>query len=69
MSYQVKVEKVIGRSVSDVFHALKQGLLFMNCRADSRSMKIDFHVGGKYHIDFWSQGKFNFGEFLEIIPD
>lgn len=69
MSYQVKVEKVIGRSISDVFRALKEGKLFMNCSADSRSMEIDFRVGGKYHIDFWSHGKYNFGEFLEIIPD
>lgn len=69
MSYQVKVEKVIGRPVSDVFRALKEGRLFMNCSADSSSMKIDFRVGGKYHIDFWSHGKFNYGEFLEIVPE
>jgi len=67
--YQVKVEKVIGRSVGDVFRALKEGKLFMNCSADSKSMKIDFRVGGKYHIDFNNHGKFNFGEFIEIIPD
>jgi uncharacterized protein YndB with AHSA1/START domain len=69
MSYQVKTEKVIERSASDVFRALKEGRLFMNCSADSRSMKIDFRVGGKYHIDFKNHEFSNFGEFLEIIPD
>jgi len=69
MSYQVKIEKTIGRSVGDVFNALKAGRLFMNCGCDSKTMKIDFRVGGKYHIDFWSHGKDNFGEFLEIVPD
>ncbi|OFZ29317.1 MAG: hypothetical protein A2622_07835 [Bdellovibrionales bacterium RIFCSPHIGHO2_01_FULL_40_29] len=69
MSYQVKVEKIIGRSTSDVFHALKQGRLFMNCGSDASSMKIDFRVGGKYHINFRNHNVSNFGEFLEIIPD
>lgn len=69
MSYQVKIEKTIGRSASDVFNALKAGRLFMNCGSDSKTMKIDFRVGGKYHIDFWSHGKDNYGEFLEIVPD
>ena len=69
MSYQVKIEKTIGRSVGDVFNALKAGRLFMNCGCDSKTMQIDFRVGGKYHVDFWSHGKDNFGEFLEIVPD
>jgi uncharacterized protein YndB with AHSA1/START domain len=69
MSYQVKTEKIIARSAGDVFHALKEGLLFMNCGADSESIKIDFKVGGKYHIDFRNHTLSNFGEFLEIIPN
>lgn len=69
MSYQLKVEKVIGRSVSDVFNALKGGRLFMNCGCDSRSMQIDFRVGGKYHISLRGHTKSNYGEFLEIVPD
>ena len=69
MSYQVKVEKVIGRSVSDVFRALKEGRLFMNCGCDSKTMQIDFRVGGKYHVDVSNHTKRNYGEFLEIIPD
>lgn len=69
MTYQVKAEKIIGRPASDVFNALKEGLLFMNCGADSGSMKIDFRVGGKYQIDFKNKTLVNFGEFLEIIPN
>jgi uncharacterized protein YndB with AHSA1/START domain len=69
MNYQVNAEKVIGRPVSDVFNALKEGLLFMNCGADSGSIQIDFRVGGKYQIDFRNKTLVNFGEFLEIIPN
>ncbi len=69
MTYEVKAEKVIRRSVGDVFNALKGGLLFMNCGADSGSMQIDFRVGGKYQIDFRKKTLVNFGEFLEIIPN
>jgi uncharacterized protein YndB with AHSA1/START domain len=69
MNYQVNAEKIIGRPVSDVFNALKEGLLFMNCGADSGSIKIDFRVGGKYQIDFRNKTLVNFGEFLEIIPN
>ena len=69
MSYQVKTEKLIEKSASDVFHALKGGLLFMNCGADSNSIKIDFRVGGKYQINFKGHSVSNHGEFLEIIPN
>lgn len=71
MTYQVKAEKLIARPVGDVFRALGQGRLFMNCSADSRTMKIDFRVGGKYVIEFKSPqvSKTNFGEFLEIVAD
>ncbi|HEX7673590.1 MAG TPA: SRPBCC domain-containing protein [Bdellovibrio sp.] len=69
MTYQVKAEKLIGRPASEVFNALKDGLLFMNCGADSGSMQIDFRVGGKYHINFKNKTLANFGEFLEIIPN
>ncbi len=69
MSHQVKLEKIIQRPANEVFRALKEGRLFMNCSANSSTMKIDFRVGGKYHIDFSSYQKSNFGEFLEIIPD
>ncbi len=69
MTYQLKSEKVIGRSASEVFNALKEGLLFMNCGASSNTIKIDFRVGGKYHIDFKNKTLLNFGEFLEIVPD
>jgi uncharacterized protein YndB with AHSA1/START domain len=67
--YQVKTEKMIAKPVSEVFRALKEGRLFMNCSADSGSMKIDFRVGGKYHVEFKNIGKSNYGEFLEIVPD
>ncbi|QDK47073.1 hypothetical protein DOM22_18850 [Bdellovibrio sp. ZAP7] len=69
MTYEVKAEKLIRRSASDVFNALKGGLLFMNCGADSGSMQIDFRAGGKYQIDFRNKTLVNFGEFLEIIPN
>ncbi|MGZ3690596.1 MAG: SRPBCC family protein [Pseudobdellovibrio sp.] len=69
MSYQVKTEKLINRSAGDVFTALKDGKLFMNCGSSSSTMKIDFRVGGEYRIDFSNHKLTNFGEFLEIIPN
>ena len=69
MAYQVKLEKVIAKPATDVFRALKGGLLFMNCGADSSSAEIDFRVGGKYRIDFKGHAVSNHGEFLEIIPN
>lgn len=66
---KVRKEKVINKPVSEVFRALGEGRLFLNCSADSRDMKIDFHVGGKYFINFKSHGVTNFGEFLEIVPN
>lgn len=69
MFYDVKAEKWVSQPISYVFAALKDGLLFKNCGADSGSMQIDFRVGGKYRIDFRNKTLVNFGEFLEIIPD
>jgi len=69
MSYSLKTEKTIARPASEVFRALSEGLLFMNCGSDSGTLKIDFRVGGKYHIEFHNHTKFNGGEFLEIIPN
>lgn len=69
MSYQVKTEKLIKKPASEVFQALKEGKLFMNCGSDSNTMKIDFRVGGKYEIAFKKHTLVNFGEFLEIIPN
>lgn len=69
MNYDLKTEKVIARPVSDVFAALKDGLLFMNCGSDSSTTKIDFRVGGRYDIAFKNKTLKNFGEFLEIVPD
>jgi len=69
MALSLKVEKIIRRPAPEVFDALKSGLLFMNCSANSTTMKIDFRVGGRYHIDFVSMKKSNYGEFLEIVPD
>jgi uncharacterized protein YndB with AHSA1/START domain len=69
MLLQLKTEKLINKPASDVFQALKGGLLFMNCGADSSTLKIDFRVGGKYQIDFKNHSLVNFGEFTEIIPN
>lgn len=69
MSYQLKLEKIIARPASDVFRALQEGRLFMNCGFASDTMKIDFRVGGKYHIDLRHMAKSNFGEFLDIVPN
>jgi uncharacterized protein YndB with AHSA1/START domain len=69
MSYEVKKEKWIARPVNEVFQALQEGLLFMNCGASSSSMTLDFRVGGKYRIEFRNHGVVNHGEFLEIIPE
>lgn len=69
MSHQLKIERTIGRSVSDVFRALAQGKLFMNCGAASDTLKIDFRVGGEYFIQFKNKSLNNFGTFLEIQPN
>jgi uncharacterized protein YndB with AHSA1/START domain len=69
MSYDVKVEKLIARPAADVFRALQEGRLFMNCSADSASMRLDFRPGGKYYLEFKGHNVVNFGEFLEIIPN
>lgn len=69
MALSLKVEKLIHRPTPEVFDALKSGLLFMNCSANSATMKIDFRVGGQYRIDFASMSKSNYGEFLEIVPN
>ena len=68
-TYDLKVEKVIQKSPAEVFRAIGEGRLFLNCSASNESIKIDFRVGGKYHIDFASYPKSNQGEFLEIVPD
>ncbi|MBY0574504.1 MAG: SRPBCC domain-containing protein [Undibacterium sp.] len=69
MSYQLKLEKIIARPVSEVFRALSLGKLFMNCGAASDTLQIDFRIGGKYLIQFRNKTLENFGEFLEIVPD
>jgi len=68
-SHEVRTEKLIKKPVGEVFRALSEGLLFMNCGADSESIKLDFRVGGKYRIDFKQYEISNLGEFLEIVPD
>jgi uncharacterized protein YndB with AHSA1/START domain len=68
-NHEVKVERLIKKPVSEVFRALKEGRLFLNCSADSEEMKIDFRVGGKYYLNFKNHGVTNFGEFIEIIAD
>lgn len=66
---EVKAEKLIQKPVRDVYRALSEGRLFMNCGCDSASMELDFKVGGKYRIDFKNHNVSNTGEFLEIVPD
>jgi uncharacterized protein YndB with AHSA1/START domain len=66
---EVRVEKMIQKPANEVFRALSEGRLFMNCGADSGSMQLDFKVGGKYRIDFKQYGLTNTGEFLEIVPN
>jgi uncharacterized protein YndB with AHSA1/START domain len=68
-TYTVRTEKLVKKPVADVFHALSEGLLFLNCGSDSQNMKIDFRVGGKYQITFKSYGLENYGEFVEIVPN
>ncbi|MBL7716308.1 MAG: SRPBCC domain-containing protein [Bdellovibrionales bacterium] len=68
-SLELKSEKQIKKPVKEVFQALSEGLLFMNCGADSESIELDFRVGGKYKVQFKSYGLTNLGEFLEIVPE
>lgn len=67
-TYDLTVEKIIPKSPADVFRAIGEGRLFMNCGADHESLKIDFKVGGKYSIEFLGYGMKNCGEFLELVP-
>lgn len=67
--FDLKVEKIISREASDVFKALQEGKLFMNCSADSNTIEVDFRVGGKYKLEFKNHKVSNWGEFLEIIPN
>lgn len=67
--HDLKIEKIIAKSASEVFNSLKAGRLFMNCSADSNSIEIDFRVGGKYKLNFKNHKVSNWGEFLEIIPN
>ena len=69
MAHELKLERTIGRPVSDVFRALAQGKLFMNCGAASDTLKMDFRVGGEYFIQFKNKTLNNFGTFLLIEPD
>jgi uncharacterized protein YndB with AHSA1/START domain len=68
-TYDLKVEKMIPKSPAEVFRAISEGRLFMNCSADQESLKIDFKVGGKYSLLFASHNMKNTGEFLEIVPN
>lgn len=69
MSHQLTLERTIGRPVGDVFNALAQGKLFMNCGAASDTIRVDFRVGGDYFIQFKNKTLKNFGTFLEILPN
>ena len=68
-TYDLTVEKTILKSPAEVFRAIGEGRLFLNCSAGTETLKVDFRVGGKYHIDFVSYGMSNNGEFLEIVPN
>lgn len=47
-THTLKVEKVIQKPANEVFRAIGEGRLFMNCSADHASMKINFKVGGTF---------------------
>ena len=68
-THDLKVEKTILKTPADVFRAIAEGRLFLNCSADQESLKIDFKVGGKYSIEFVNHHMKNKGEFLEIVPN
>jgi len=69
MKNELQVEKIIPKSVEEVFRAIGEGRLFLNCSGSNETLKIDFKVGGKYHVDFIGHDMSNHGEFLEIIPN
>ncbi len=68
-TFELEVVKIIKRSAEDVFKAIGEGRIFLNCGADTETLEIDFRVGGKYSIQFLGYGMKNRGEFLEIIPN
>ena len=68
-THQLKVEKLIQKSPAEVFQAIGEGRLFLNCGASSEALKIDFKVGGLYALEFRAFDITNRGEFLEIVPN
>jgi uncharacterized protein YndB with AHSA1/START domain len=66
--YDLQIEKLISKPPTEVFRAIGEGRLFLNCSASNETLKVDFRVGGKYHIDFKGYGFSNHGQFLEITP-
>ncbi len=67
-THSLKVEKTIATKPENVFRAIGEGRLFLNCSANAEELKVDFRVGGEYFLHFLGHGK-NRGEFLEIIPN
>ena len=67
-TYSLKVEKTIATKPENIFRAIGEGRLFLNCSANEEDLKVDFRVGGKYFLNFLGNGT-NSGEFLEIIPN
>lgn len=65
----LQIQKKIQKPKAEVFKAISEGRLFLNCGADSVSMEIDFKVGGHYKLKFLSFNVFNTGEYLEIVPN
>ena len=68
-THTVKLERTIAKPAADVFRAIGEGRIFLNCSAHQESMSVDFRVGGRYALEFRAFGVFNGGEFLEIVPN
>ena len=69
MTNELKVEKTISKPSAEVFRAIGEGRLFLNCSGRNETLKVDFRVGGEYRLEFAGHDKYNHGKFLEIIEN
>lgn len=65
----IELIKQIDAPASDVFDAVKNGVLLLSTGVNAATFKHDFKVGGKYSLE-WTcvEGACCSGEYLEIVP-
>lgn len=64
---KLDLEREFNAPAQDLFEAIKDGVLFLQCGAVKASMKIDFREGGSYYLSFGPDGEVS-GKFTKIKP-